>query len=164
MGRSIVLVGPMGSGKTTLGKKLAKEIGLPFLDTDKAIASKHGAITRIFEQHGEEYFRELESIQLETALQTKSVVSTGGGAVLRERNRTLMSDHFVIFLDTSSEHVLGKINLSKRPLLKSNPEKWQEIYDSRVELYKSIADHQIFTGGHGIKFLLSEIRKVVPND
>jgi shikimate kinase len=124
--QSIVLIGPMGSGKTTLGKRLASDLGIEFVDTDKAVARHHGAITRIFETKGEAHFRDLETKALEKALKSNAVVATGGGAVLSEVNQNLIRAHHVIFLDTAAEHVLGKINLAKRPLLKDNPEKWRK--------------------------------------
>ena len=157
MAGAIVLIGPMGSGKTTLGKKLAKELGLGFIDTDKQIAGTHGPIAKLFDDKGEEFFRELETQYLKEALEQPAVVATGGGAVLREANRELMQRHHVIFLDTSAEHVIGKVNLNKRPLLRDNPGRWQEIYDSRIELYRSLAKQTVFTGGRPIKKLIQEI-------
>lgn len=159
MKRSIVLIGPMGSGKTTLGKKLAVELKVEFVDTDKIVAKHHGAITKIFETKGEAHFRELETQALEKALRGIAVVATGGGAVLSETNQNLMRQHHVVFLDTTAEYVLGKINLEKRPLLKNNPEKWQEIYDERLETYRSLANQIVFTGGKGIKQLIASIRE-----
>jgi len=157
--QSIVLIGPMGSGKTTLGKKLALELKVHFTDTDKIIAKHHGAITRIFETRGEPYFRDLETKALEKALKNHGVVATGGGAVMSEVNQRLIREHHVVFLDTTAEHVLGKINLEKRPLLKDSPGKWQEIYDQRVETYRSLANQVVFTGGKGIKHLIECIRE-----
>lgn len=162
MSSAIVLVGPMGSGKTTLGKKLAKELELPFIDTDKLVAKQHGPITRLFETKGEQAFRDLESKALQESLQENAVVATGGGAILREENRALLRNHHVVFLDTSAEHVLGKINLAKRPLLKDHPERWQQIYEERFELYKEVAHQTVFSGGRGIKDLLEEIKKGLP--
>ena len=159
---AIVLVGPMGSGKTTLGKKLAKELDFTFIDTDKAIAKQHGAINRIFETKGEEFFRALETKALEDALKNNAIVATGGGAILREANRSLLRGHHVVFLDTSAEHVLGKINLAKRPLLKDNPERWQQIYDERIAIYRQVADQTVFSGGKGIRSLLDEIKEGLP--
>jgi len=156
---AIVLVGPMGSGKTTLGKKLAKELGLEFLDTDKLVAGEHGAITKIFGTRGEDYFRSLETKALAEALQKPAVVATGGGVVISETNRNLIAGHHVIFLDTSAEHVIGKINLSKRPLLKDNPDRWDEIYNQRLPLYKSVATQEIFTGGKSLRALVQEIKE-----
>ena len=126
MAGAIVLIGPMGSGKTTLGKKLAKELGLLFIDTDKQIAGKYGPIAKLFEEHGEEFFRDLETQYLREALEQPAVVATGGGAILRSENQEMISKHHVIFLDTSAEHVIGKVNMHKRPLLRDNPERWRE--------------------------------------
>ena len=83
----IVLVGPMGAGKTTLGKKLAKSLDLPFFDTDKMVESVHGPIVKIFETAGEEVFRDYEQKALLEALGSGGVVATGGGVVLREAER-----------------------------------------------------------------------------
>ncbi|BDQ00307.1 shikimate kinase [Aquiluna sp. KACHI24] len=158
MAGAIVLIGPMGSGKTTLGKKLAKELGLQFIDTDKQIAGEHGPITKLFEEKGEAYFRDLETSYLEAALEQPAVVATGGGAILRQRNQELISKHHVIFLDTSAEHVIGKVNMSKRPLIRDNPKRWQEIYDARLSTYQALAKQTVFTGGRPIKKLIQEIR------
>jgi shikimate kinase len=160
MSRAIVLVGPMGAGKTTLGKKLAKKLGVRFADTDRLIGAKHGSITRIFEKHGEDHFRNLETKALERALTEFDVVATGGGVVLRQENRELLSPHRVIFLQTDSESVLGKVNLDKRPLLKDDPSAWQRIYDERMPLYESVADATLFTGSRPIRTLMSELEEL----
>lgn len=161
---AIVLVGPMGAGKTTLGKRLAKMHGLRFADTDRLVAAKHGAITRIFEKHGEEKFRELETRYLETALRDFDVVATGGGVVLKESNRDLLLGHKVIFLDTNADSVLGKINLEKRPLLKADPSSWQRIYDQRLKLYESASQHTLFTGARPVKILVKELEELALED
>lgn len=157
---AIVLVGPMGAGKTTLGKRIAKKNGLSFADTDRLVATKHGAITRIFEKHGEEKFREYETRYLEIALRDFDIVATGGGVVINERNRELLLGNKVIFLDTAAESVLGKINLDKRPLLKSDPSSWQRIYDERLPLYEAVSQARIFTGNRPIKTLLKELEEL----
>ena len=160
MSRAIVLVGPMGAGKTTLGKKLAKKLGVSFADTDRLIGSRHGSISRIFEKHGEEHFRNLETKALERALSEFDVVATGGGVVLKEANRELIKSHRVIFLDTNAESVLGKINLDKRPLIKDDPEAWNRIYQNRVELYREVADATLFTGSRPIRTLMAELEEL----
>ena len=160
MSRAIVLVGPMGAGKTTLGKKLAKKLGVRFADTDRLIGAKHGSITRIFQKHGEDHFRNIETKALIKALAEFDIVATGGGVVIREENRELLKDHRVIFLDTDSESVLGKINLEKRPLLKDDPAAWDRIYSERVELYKAVADATLFTGSRPIRTLMTELEEL----
>lgn len=155
---TLILIGPMGSGKTTLGKKLAKELGIPFADTDKLVAKDHGSIVDIFSKFGEAHFRTLETSALIKALATGGIIATGGGIVLSEENRRLLSGYRTIFLDTSSEHVLGKINLSKRPLLKDNPERWDSIYAERKALYEQCATATVFTGGRPIKALISQLK------
>lgn len=157
---AIVLIGPMGAGKTTLGKRLAKKHQLRFADTDRLVASKHGAINRIFEKQGEEKFRELETNFLRIALEQFDVVATGGGVVLRQQNRDLLDGHRVIFLDTRAQSVLGKINLDKRPLLKSDPEAWQRIYLERLPLYEASSGAKLFTGDRPIKKLLEELEEL----
>lgn len=159
----IVLVGPMGAGKTTLGKKLAKSLDLSFSDTDKIIEKQHGSIVKIFESQGEETFRNFETSALVEALKVGGVVATGGGVVLREENRRTLSGHNVIFLDTNAESVKNRVNLLKRPLLRDNPERWQEIYLQRLELYKSVAKDTVFTGNRPIKVLLDELKAKVEN-
>ncbi|MFT4230981.1 MAG: shikimate kinase, partial [Microbacterium sp.] len=81
-GPAIVLVGPMGAGKTSVGRRVAKRLGLPFTDTDKTVAAEHGPISAIFERHGEEHFRRLERDAVRRALAGGGVVALGGGAVL----------------------------------------------------------------------------------
>ncbi len=156
---TLILIGPMGSGKTTLGKKLARELGVPFSDTDKLVAKDHGAIVDIFSKFGEAHFRTLETSALIKALAIGGVIATGGGIVLSEENRRLLGGYKTVFLDTSSEHVLGKINLSKRPLLKDNPERWEEIYNARKALYQECATATVFTGGKPIKALITQLKQ-----
>ena len=156
---TLILIGPMGSGKTTLGKKLAKELEVPFSDTDKLVAKDHGSIVDIFIKFGEDHFRTLETSALIKALELGGVIATGGGIVLSEQNRRLLRGYRTVFLDTSSEHVLGKINLSKRPLLKDNPERWESIYNERKALYLECATATVFTGGKPIKALISQLKQ-----
>lgn len=157
----IIFVGPMGAGKSTLAKKLAKQLGRDFVDTDRLIEAEHGPITEIFDSKGESHFRDLETAAFETAIDTAGVVATGGGVVLSSNNRELMKRGVVVFLDTTQDAVVGRVNLEKRPLLKSNPDRWQEIYDQRLALYREVADIEVFTGTRPIKDLLAEISEKI---
>lgn len=159
--QSIVLIGPMGAGKTTLGRKLAKALNLPFSDTDKLVEKAHGTIVKIFETEGESAFRDYEEKALVEALATGGVVATGGGIVLREANRKALASHQIIFLDTNSDSVIKRVNLLKRPLLRDNPERWDEIYKERLELYRSLAQQTLFTGNRPINSLLDELKAKV---
>lgn len=159
--RSIIFIGPMGAGKSTLGKKLAKQLGRDFIDTDRAIESEHGSITEIFEASGEEYFRTLEERAFKSAMEKGGVIATGGGVVLSKANRDLMNSGLVVFLDSTQDAVVERVNLEKRPLLKDNPDRWQEIYDQRLPLYREAADIEVFTGTRPIKDLLSEINEKI---
>ena len=157
----IIFVGPMGAGKSTLAKKLAKQLGRDFVDTDRLIEAEHGPITEIFHSKGESHFRDLETAAFETAIDTAGVVATGGGVVLSSSNRELMKRGVVVFLDTTQDAVVGRVNLEKRPLLKNNPDRWQEIYDQRLALYREVADIEVFTGTRPIKDLLAEISEKI---
>jgi shikimate kinase len=161
----IVLVGPMGAGKTTLGKRLAKILDLPFVDTDKMVTSEHGSIRELFATKGEAHFRDLESAALARALGGKGVVATGGGIVLSKANRALLTQNATIFLDTNMEFVLRSLNVSKRPLLKDNPESWEQIYQDRLQFYKEVSVATVNTANTSVgaimKNLETEVRKYV---
>ncbi|MET1043610.1 MAG: shikimate kinase, partial [Microbacteriaceae bacterium] len=85
-----VFIGAPGSGKTKIGKRVARLLGVPFIDTDKRIAAVHGEITGIFEKHGEAHFRELEHQAVLDALSQEAIVSLGGGAVIHELSRAAL--------------------------------------------------------------------------
>lgn len=137
----IVFVGPMAAGKTTIGKQLAKNLGIPFVDTDTCFEREKGSITEFFEQHGEQEFRRIEKeiVYHQLCKDGPRVVSLGGGAVLDDEMRRVLMRHHVIFLKTNLQQVLRNANLERRPLLRDNPESWQRIYDERKKLYKQVA-------------------------
>lgn len=142
----IVLVGPMGAGKSTIGRLLAKELGYRFLDSDKVIEERCGAnIPWIFDVEGEEGFRRRESaILAELAQETGVVVATGGGAVVREENRRHLSQRaFIIYLKTSLEQQYDRTRKDRnRPLLqKPNPRAILEtLFSERDPIYRDLAN------------------------
>jgi len=161
MSGAVVLVGPMGVGKTTIGKKLAKQLGKSFLDTDKEIVKQHGAITKIFEKAGEQHFRALESEFLLAALASDSVVATGGGVVTQERNRDALRDAFVIYLSTNGRHIASRLLAGRRPLLKNGIADWKRIYEERKPLYEQVATVEVETSSKALNSVVSEIVELV---
>jgi shikimate kinase len=161
MSAAVVLVGPMGVGKTTIGKKLAKQLGKSFLDTDKEIVKQHGSIAKIFERSGEQHFRALETEFLLSALASDSVVATGGGVVTQERNRDALRGSFVIYLSTNGRHIASRLLAGRRPLLKNGIADWKRIYEERKPLYEQVATVEIQTSSKGLNSVVSEIVELV---
>jgi shikimate kinase len=151
----------MGVGKTTIGKKLAKQLGKSFLDSDKEIVKKHGAIAKIFEKSGEQHFRALESEFLVVALASDSVVATGGGVVTQERNRDALRGAFVIYLSTNGRHMASRLLAGKRPLLRNGIADWKRIYQERKPLYEQVATVEIETSSKTLNSVVSEIVELV---
>lgn len=157
MAKPLVLIGPMGAGKSTLGRKLAKLLETKFLDTDRMISASHGPIPKIFEDQGEDRFRTLETAALEKALKSPAVIATGGGVVVTKKNRELLQDMPTIFLDTNADWVLSRINLDKRPLLKSDPSMWEMLYQERLGYYQQLATATVVTANRPIRVVLEEL-------
>ena len=144
---NIILTGFMGSGKTTVGKVLAEKLGMDFVDVDKEIErNENKAISDIFAENGQEYFRELETKYLKEICGKKGqVISTGGGAVLKSINVSVMKKSGkVIFLDVPADEIKRRlINDNTRPVLQANS--FDSVYDERIDIYKRTAD-KIFAG------------------
>lgn len=157
--KAIVLVGPMGVGKTTIGKKLAKTLNIPFTDTDQRIVLAHGPIDAFFEQHGEPAFRLVEEEALKEALLQPGVVSTGGGVVTSEACRDLLAGHIVIYLSTDGKHMASRLRKSTRPLLKNGLSDWTRIYNQRRALYEEVSDHEVDASGSSLAEIVQEVRE-----
>ena len=139
---TVVLVGPMGSGKTSVGRRVAKRLGVAFIDTDRRVVAEHGRIEDIFATHGEERFRELERAAVRAALAEGGVVSLGGGAITDAGTRELLRDHPVVLLTVSREAVAERIRGSARPLLGGDEdpvERWARILEERRDWYAEVA-------------------------
>lgn len=159
---SIYLVGPMGAGKTTIGKLLAKQLGRQFVDCDWYIAEQTGAdIPWIFEKEGEAGFRDRETRALVELTQLPNIVmATGGGAVGRSQNRELLKNGLVVYLNANVETQLARTKKDKnRPLLQaSNPRLILEnLYKIRDPLYKEVADIVIQTGRAYPKQMINDL-------
>lgn len=142
MTSAIVLIGPMGAGKTSVGRKAAKALGVPFSDSDAAVVRAHGAIDELFATRGEAHFRDLEHEAVMQALATGGVVSLGGGAVLHPATRAALASHRVALLTVAPEHVEARIRGTRRPLLDDDDPvaRWHEIYQARRAVYEELAD------------------------
>ncbi|MFT4580785.1 MAG: shikimate kinase [Gammaproteobacteria bacterium] len=160
----IFLVGPMGSGKTTIGRRVAKSLRKNFVDADQELERRTGAsVALIFDVEGEAGFRDREKRIIDELTQLNEVVlATGGGAVLDADNRKVLSDRgFVIYLHALVEELVERTRHdSNRPLLNTDDPvgKMRDILGQRDSLYRSIADLVIDTGTVGLTEVVRQIR------
>jgi shikimate kinase len=142
----ILLIGPPGAGKSTVGVALANELGVPFVDTDQVIEKETGkTITDIFVVDGESHFRALEVEVLKTVLTLENgVISLGGGAPISDEAQQLIknSNSHTVFLDVSLATAAPRVGFNRdRPLLLGNPRaQWQALSDKRRSIYEMLAD------------------------
>ncbi|MCP9208024.1 shikimate kinase [Streptomyces sp. NEAU-Y11] len=150
-GPAVVLVGPMGVGKTTVGRVLADRLGTTFRDTDADIVATSGKeIAEIFIDEGEPHFRELERQAVRTAVAGHTgVLALGGGAVMDEGTRGLLSGLPVVFLEMGVAEAVRRTGLdAPRPLLAVNPrQRWRELMEQRRPLYTEVARAVVATEG-----------------
>jgi shikimate kinase len=164
---NIFLVGPMGAGKSSVGKQLAKALARDFYDSDKEIEKRTGvSISWIFEREGEEGFRQREHNMIAELAELKdAVIATGGGAVLSEENRKILrAKGHVVYLSASVEQLYRRTSRDKtRPLLQTeNPkQRIREILKLREPLYKEVADIELRTGEHSIQHVVSGLIKKI---
>lgn len=155
----------MGAGKTTIGRLLAKSLGVPFYDSDKAIEDITGVdIATIFEFEGEDGFRLRENKMIKELTELDSIVlATGGGVILNEDNREHLKDNgFVVYLQCSVDRLMERTSRnSQRPLLNTEKprEKIESLLQEREELYVSSADFIIDSGKVQSKAAVKEILK-----
>ena len=147
----LVLVGPMGAGKTTVGRRVAEAWGVGFRDTDQDIeATEARPISDIFVDSGEARFRELEREAVVAALTGHDgVLALGGGAVLDERTRAALAGHLVVFLRVGLADAAKRVGLGvSRPLLLGNVRgRIKQLIDERTPVYESVATHVVDTDG-----------------
>jgi len=145
----LVLVGPPGAGKSTVGKLLAEHLDVPFRDTDHDVEADYGAsVADVFFAEGEEGFRERESAALRGALaEHHGVLSLGGGAILAQDNRDVLAGHCVVFLSVGLSDAVSRIGLSAaRPVLALNPRaQLLVLLEQRLPLYRAVASVEIST-------------------
>lgn len=146
---NIVIIGMPGSGKTTIGKLLAKSIGFDFCDMDDYIEKEERKTIKEIFIKGEEHFRELESRAAEELSKVKrTVISTGGGVVLKGKNMlSLRQWGIVFFIDRPVEKIAEDIDISGRPLLWENKDRIYLLFEQRHNLYKEYSDYVIKNDG-----------------
>ena len=164
--KNIVLVGPMGSGKTTVGRRLAHELNQDFFDTDHEIISKTGVnIDHIFDIEGEEGFRERESKILENLCQMSNIIlATGGGIVILSKNRKILQNvGLVVYLFSSVDQLLRRTAKSKtRPLLENSTDRRKtitELVEARDVYYREVASIIVDTTGKKLHEVIKIIKR-----
>jgi shikimate kinase len=168
MNKNIILIGFMGTGKSTVGEILADSLELEFVDSDEIIEKRaEYSIDKIFAQKGEEYFRDLETeVIADLSKREGLVVSTGGGVVLRSKNMEfLQRSGIVILLTATPEIILKRVEGTDRPLLDvADPlEKIKELLDQR-EYYYEVADHKVETSYLEVEEVVDKIKEIIVED
>ena len=168
--KNIVLVGPMGSGKTTVGRRLAHELNKDFFDTDHEIIDKTGVtIDHIFDIEGEEGFRERESKILENLCQMSNIIlATGGGIVILPKNRKILKNTgLVVYLSSSVDQLLRRTAKSKtRPLLENSTDRKKtitELVEARDVYYREVASIVVDTTGKKLHEVINLIIRETEN-
>jgi len=148
---NIVLIGFMGSGKTSIGRLVAQRLGFQFIDTDAKIVERTGLqIPQIFEKHGEAWFREQETATLRSlSILNRTVISTGGGVVVREENHAVLRElGFVVWLTASEDVIFERVSRNKKRPLLQTPDPRQtvhEMLEARRHLYEAVAQFTLDT-------------------
>jgi shikimate kinase len=153
----VVLIGPMGAGKTRIGKRVARILGTGFVDTDRVIVAEHGPIAEIFATEGESHFRALERATVVQALAGHDVVALGGGAILDDQTRADLTGHRVVLVTVTAEAVAARIADGRRPLLRDGLTAWERIYAERRHLYEQLAELTVDTSHRPIQLIAQEV-------
>jgi shikimate kinase len=155
--RTVALIGPMGAGKTSVGRRVARHLGRRFVDTDAVIATEHGAIPHLFSTVGEGAFRVIERDVVRRELRPDAVVALGGGAVLDASTRTALAECVVVLLTVSEEAVAARLAGGSRPLLTEGVASWRRIAAEREPLYLALADLTVDTSRRPMTTIAAEL-------
>jgi len=157
--RNIVLIGMPGSGKTSIGKILAKRLRMNFCDVDQYIENKEGKTIKQIFIDGEKHFRKLESTAVEKLSNNiDTVISTGGGVVLNYKNMYFLKQNgIVFFINRPIEDIVKDIDISGRPLLANDNKKIYRIFEERYGLYTKYSDFEI----HSNKGILDTAEQII---
>lgn len=159
----LYIIGFMGAGKTTIGKKLSQDLHIPVFDTDQLVEQAEGKkISKIFAEYGESYFRDKETEILLNTQNFKGIITTGGGIILRKENREFIKSTGVsVFLKCDMEKIMERIeNDTSRPLfVNKTMEEVKAMYESRIQFYENTAKFTIDTTYLNIDETADEIVK-----
>lgn len=135
----VVVIGAPGAGKTRVGKRVARILRVPFIDTDRRIVTRHGPIAQVFSGRGEDHFRRIERVEVKRALSERAVVSLGGGAVLDSETQADLAGLPIALMTVNAAAVQSRLG-TKRPLLKEGGiAAWEALVASRREVYERLA-------------------------
>ncbi|WP_083317079.1 MULTISPECIES: shikimate kinase [unclassified Corynebacterium] len=161
----VVLVGPPGAGKSTIGRRIASALNLPIVDSDLLIEQAHGkACGEIFSELGEERFRELEAGCVAQALATGGVVSLGGGAVLTPSTRQLLQRHTVVWIDvTAEEGIRRTAGSTSRPVLQADDpaQHYRDLLATREPFYREVANYRVRTDSRPPQRVVAEVLSII---
>ena len=153
----VALIGAPGAGKTRTGRRIAKLLRVPFVDTDRRVVDAHGPIAAIFQEHGEAAFRSFERVAVASALREPAVVTLGGGAVLDVETQLDLAATKVVQLTVSAETVSARIADGKRPLLTGGVTAWSELVAVRKPTYDRLAQLSIDTSRQPLDKIAEQI-------
>ncbi|WP_350349787.1 shikimate kinase [Agromyces sp. G08B096] len=154
----VVLIGPMGAGKSRVGHRLAGALGAPFVDTDQRIVERYGPIDEIFAREGEAYFRVIEREVVAEALREEAVVALGGGAVLHLETQADLESLPVVLLRVDEQAVAPRLAGGNRPLLaQGGLDRWRDILAERLPVYEALADIDLDTSRRPVARIVAEI-------
>lgn len=161
----VVLVGSPGAGKSTVGRRVAETLKVPFADSDALVEASAGmSVSDIFISSGEDEFRRLEAATIKTALSERSgILSLGGGAVLDPRTRAALVGHRVVWLRVSLTDAVSRVGLNAaRPLLLGNVRATLgRLMAERAPIYESVATHVVDTEGRGVREVARAVVEVL---
>ncbi|WP_165063967.1 shikimate kinase [Marisediminicola senii] len=160
----LVVIGAPGAGKTRIGKKVAKMLRVPFVDTDRRIVMRHGPIAQIFSGRGEDHFRRIERVEVAKALTERAVVSLGGGAVLDPATQADLADKRVALMTVSAEAVAMRLGQSRPLLQRGGVAAWEGLVAARRDIYERLASRSWDTSTRPIDTIAREIADWVTAD